>query len=117
MENLEKQISKITGEIIEFNKDLEGKENVVEKYVKMVVNTVLNYCNRSDLPIELADVIFMMTTDILVGNGFITREKNVTSIKRGDTSISYATSNASAESFMKNYTSQLVHYKKLRLPK
>ena len=56
---------------------------------------------------------------MLIADGYIKTDKDVSSITRGDTSISYkdqASSYQNTVEFMKNYECQLVHFKKIKLP-
>ena len=81
---------------------------------------ILIRCNREDIPKILEPVIAQMAEDILReeldtgGNG------KVSSVTRGDTSITYrddtALTQASAR-ILKDYEAQLRRFKKMNLPK
>ena len=81
----------------------------------------MNYrhCNRNDLPEALEGVTAQIVEDMLTVDGIIKEDKDISSISRGDTSISYKDGSSAyqnAISFMKNYECQLVHFKKIKLP-
>ncbi len=111
-------IEKIIKEINLFYPNLSEKQYVIEKYVKMTINKVKSFCNRCDIPGELEDVIFMIVVDMLISNDFIVKEKEVSSITRGDTSFSYVKKKEEYEAnFLRNYESQLIKFRKMNIPK
>jgi len=98
--------------------------------VRRAVARVLVYCNRSDLPQEIEDVVAQIAEDILQADGIVSpmqevsTKQEVSSVSRGDTSIHYRdkTSNEANKvkatvDFIKDYQAQLIPYKKIRLPK
>lgn len=97
-------------------------EEEMKRCIKHTINHVLLYCNRTDIPKALEYIIVQMVEDTFSTNASTT-ETNVTneisSIKRGDTTITYnnATSTTEANiSFLSNYEQQLITFKKMRLP-
>lgn len=94
-------------------------EFLLAKYVKRVIHKVLSHCNREDIPVALYDVIEQITERMLEMDGFIKTEKQVSSISRGDMSISYEASKAldNVAEFVNDFECQLMHFKRLRLPK
>lgn len=95
-------------------------EFILSKYTRRAVNQVLAHCNRVDLPEEIWDVVEQITESMLQVDGFMKIEKGVSSISRGDMSISYDTSQTALQNvaaFVGNVDCQLMHFKKIRLPK
>lgn len=93
---------------------------ILKKYTRRVINKVLAHCNREDLPEALFDVVEQIVEQMLTLDGFIKTEAPVSSVSRGDTSISYDTSKSALENaatFINDYACELMHYKKMRLPK
>ena len=71
------------------------------------------------MPEALEGVTAQIVEDMLTVDGIIKEDKDISSISRGDTSISYKDGSSAyqnAISFMKNYECQLVHFKKIKLP-
>lgn len=97
----------------------EDKDGIVKRYVKRAVGQVLIFCSRKDIPSLLEDVIAQMVEDMLKADGKVEVPAEVSSITRGDTSISYKDKSSALKdttSFMKNYQGQLVTFKKMKLP-
>ena len=71
-------------------------EVMVMRRVQMAVTRILSSCNRDDLPEELEIVAAQMAEDMLRDDTVIETPQQVSSVTRGDTSISYRdkTSNA-----------------------
>lgn len=101
-------------------------EYIVNKYIKNTINNILIYCNRCDIPKQLEMIIVEMVEDIInvsTSSSSATSSSNTTneieSIKRGDTTITYNNNISTTEaniSFITDYESQLVYFKKMRLP-
>lgn len=92
----------------------------LQRIIRQVITRILDFCNRGDLPPVLEDMVVSIVEDILKADGTVKTEQDVSSISRGDTSISYrekSKSQAETIDFMKNYESQLIKHKKIRLPK
>lgn len=112
-------LQQITQEVISNLKLPADMESSVNRYVKRAVNQILVYCNRQDIPPLLEDTVAQIAEDMLKADGIITTEQEVSSITRGDTSISYRDKSSvqnETVSFMKNYEKQLTHFKKIKLP-
>lgn len=92
----------------------------IERYVRRVVNRIRVFCNREDFPTPLEDVAAQIVEDMLRADQVAPTENDVASITRGDTSISYRDKTAALKetvAFVKNYESQLIPFKKMKLPK
>lgn len=118
---IQEAVTRIAKEVIK-NKSLdEGMSETVERYVRRAVWQILAHCHRDDLPEQLEDTAAQICEDMLVLDGHIKTEgKEVSSVSRGDTSISYRDPKSAYQhsaDFMKDYTCILVHFKKLNTPK
>lgn len=92
----------------------------IERYVKRAINRIKVFCNREDFPEPLEDVAAQIVEDMLKADQVAPTENDVSSITRGDTSISYRDKTSALKetvSFVKNYESQLVPFKRMKLPK
>lgn len=113
------QLERIVAEVLEHPKLSNENESIVTRYVKRAVLQILAHCNRSDLPEALEGVTAQIVEDMLTVDGIIKEDKDISSISRGDTSVSYKDGSSAYQnsiSFMKNYECQLVHFKKIKLP-
>lgn len=116
---MEQTLQRITQEVRSNLKLSADMENTAKRYVKRAVNQTLIYCNRQDIPPLLEDTVAQIAEDMLRADGIIQTEQEVSSITRGDTSISYRDKSSSQRetvSFMKNYEKQLIHFKRMKLP-
>ena len=110
----------VSDELLDFNFDLIEAE-------------VLNYCNRIDFPVGLMLIVIKMVAEYTQANYY--KEKlakdeaegkagRVSSIQRGDTTISYgddakvtelgSPSALSVDEFLGNYADHIVKYRKIR---
>lgn len=111
--------------------ELDDLDIIIKKYMKNTINYVLIYCNRDDIPKELELIIIEIVEDLISTSSSLSLSSdsstsdstcnNITSIKRGDTTISYdnsevISSTQSNINFIKDYESQLIYFKKMRLP-
>lgn len=97
------------------------KDAVLQFALDDVSETIRNYCNVDDLPDGLEHTAYRMAIDIARAEGFGQADApdNITSIREGDTSVSYGKASASgvfASSILKNYTAQLNRYRKMGKP-
>lgn len=107
-------------ELMDSMKLSENQERTARRYVGRAVDKVLIYCNRSDLPEQLLNTVVQIAEDMLRADQVVESGKEVASIHRGDTEISYRDNSGrqqSAVDFMKNYEATLNHFKKMNLPK
>lgn len=121
------QINKILQEVLEHPKirnlsddQKENLEPVIIRYIRRVKLKVLAHCNREDLPEALESVVAEITEDMLIEDKVIQSDKEVASISRGDTSISYRDPSSAYQhvtDFVKDYDCQLVHFKRIKIPK
>lgn len=121
------QMTRILKEVLEHPKvrnlsDEQKKElePIITRYAKRVQLKVLAHCNRNDLPEALESVVAEITEDMLIADGVMKKDDEVSSVSRGDTSISYRDKSSAyqqAVEFMKDYECELVHFKKMKLPK
>ncbi|MEC1716611.1 head-tail connector protein [Schinkia azotoformans] len=97
-------------------------DNALQVYIDEVGQSIKTYCNRSDIPSELTFVHANMVVDLIKGD-----EKKaapgdnqvVTSIKEGDTQVSYGGMNMTlgetvVEDILHNYKKQLNKFRKMR---
>lgn len=113
------QIQRIVQEVLEHPKLNSENEAIVTRYVKRTILQIQAHCNRNDLPEALEAVASQICEDMLLADGIIKEDKDVASITRGDTSISYKDGSSAyqnAVNFMKDYECQLVHFKRMKLP-
>lgn len=118
---LREEVAKsVSDEILDFNFDLIEAE-------------VLNYCNRIDFPVGLMLIVIKMVAEYTQANYY--KEKlakdeaegkagKVSSIQRGDTTISYgddakvtelgSPSALSVDEFLSNYTNRIIKYRKIK---
>lgn len=118
---LREEVAKaVSDEILDFNFDLIEVE-------------VLNYCNRIDFPVGLMLIVIKMVAEYTQANYY--KEKlakdeaegkagKVSSIQRGDTTISYgdnakvtelgSPSALSVDEFLSNYTNRIIKYRKIK---
>lgn len=114
------QMEKLTMAVRDSLKLGDESTSQIERYLRRAVNRIQDFCNRDDLPVTLEDVAVQIVEDMLKADGALKSEQEVSSITRGDTAISYRdkTKNQSVTvDFMKDYESQLVKYKKPKLPR
>lgn len=118
---LREEVAKaVSDDLLDFNFDLIEAE-------------VLNYCNRIDFPVGLMLIVIKMVAEYTQANYY--KEKlakdeaegkagKVSSIQRGDTSISYgdnakvtelgSPSALSVDEFLSNYTNRIIKYRKIK---
>ncbi len=115
-----KQLERITNDVAENLNISTAQRTQAARYVKRAVNACLIFCNRDDLPAPLEDTAAQMAEDMLRADGIIQDSNTpVASITRGDTSISYKNTSSAyqnARDFVKNYTGQLIHFKRPKIP-
>ncbi len=128
MEKIKKRIFNDVTKNLELTNEL---ELTIKKHIKSTINSVLLYCNRNDIPKELEFIITEIVEDLIdissssssISSETTNNDNSISSIKRGDTTITY--NNSASEttttteaniSFVKDYESQLVYFKKMRLP-
>lgn len=80
---------------------------------------VLSYCNIDKIPEGLTNTVVRMAADIwrIEGYGSESKPQEVTSVKRGDVSTSFAsvsTTETVLGDYLSKYKSVLNHYRKLR---
>lgn len=110
----------LVAEVMDSMKMSEAEERSVRRYVKRAVDKILIYCNREDLPEMLLNTAAQIAEDMLKADGVKESEKEVASISRGDTAISYRDGGKKQEAtvdFMKDYEKSLNRFKKMNLPK
>lgn len=107
----------------------DDKDALLMYHIKSCIQKVLNYCNREDLPDALMTVIVEITVKAynawLTGGtgGGVVATGVVSSISRGDFSVSYDNSSEAVEAaqslssndFINEYKLQLYQFKKVKL--
>ncbi len=109
------QLTWITGEVMASLKLSDDKKSDVERCIRRIGTMVLIRCNREDIPKMLEPVIAQMAEDTLKEEMNLSGAGAVSSVTRGDTSITYLTQASSR--LLKDYEPQLRRYKKMNLPK
>lgn len=110
----------IVAEVMDSMKMSEAEERAARRYVRRAVDKILIYCNREDLPEQLLGTAAQIAEDMLKADSVKTGEKEVASINRGDTSISYRDGSGNQKAtvdFVKDYEKSLNRFKKINLPK
>lgn len=105
----------LVAEVMDSMKMSETEERSARRYVKRAVDKILIYCNREDLPEQLLSTAAQIAEDMLKADLVKTGEKEVASINRGDTAISYRDGSGNQKAtvdFMKNYEKSLNRFKK-----
>lgn len=108
-------------EILALSKEFAGiyddsQDNKLRLTVTRVLRRVLNYCNLTELPLELYEIVAEMVVDMSGINGSSANSGVVKSIKRGDYSVTYADSGTglSLDNVLSSYKPQLVQFKRIR---
>lgn len=110
----------LVAELMDSMKMSEDQERSARRYVRRAVDKILIYCNRRDLPDPLLSTVVQIAEDMLRADLVVESGKEVASINRGDTAISYRDSSGRQQptvDFMKNYEASLNRFKKMNLPK
>ena len=81
----------------------------IERYVKRAISRILVFCGREDFPPPLEDVAAQIVEDMLRADQVAPSENDVASDK--------ANSLKETVVFVKNYESQLIPFKRMKLPK
>lgn len=110
----------LVSEVMDSMKMSETEERAARRYVGRAVDKILIYCNRKDLPDQLLSTVAQIAEDMLKVDLVKADEKEVASISRGDTAISYRDGSENQKAtvdFMKDYEKPLNRFKKMNLPK
>lgn len=110
----------LVAEVMDCLKMSETEERSARRYVKRAVDHILIYCNREDLPEKLLNTAAQIAEDMLKADLVKAGGKEVASINRGDTAISYRDGSENQKAtvdFMKDYEKSLNRFKKMNLPK
>ena len=116
---MEQTVERIAQEVLSNLKLSQDMTSTIKRYVKRAINQILVFCNREDIPLLLEETVAQIVEDMLKADEIVKTEQEVSSITRGDTSISYRDQLSVRKetiSFMKSYEKQLVHFKKMKLP-
>ncbi len=93
------------------------RNDVISDYVRRTINFILDFCNREDMNDHLNDIAYEMTLSAMKTDGIIKTEKDVKSVTRGDTSISYKDpKHSSFEHIQKDYAKRLFKHRRLKVP-
>lgn len=110
----------LVSELMDSMKMAENQERSARRYMIRAVNKVLIYCNREDLPDQLLGTVVQIAEDMMKADQVVEDGKEVASINRGDTAISYRDGSKKRQAtvdFMKDYEKTLNRFKKMNLPK
>lgn len=113
-------ITRITGEVQSNLHLADDLLPTAKRYVRRAVNRIQVFCGREDFPEPLEDIAAQIAEDMLRADEVTGPSGGVASVTRGDTSISYQDARETGKAtvdFIKDYTAQLVPFKKMRLPK
>lgn len=120
---LDKQILKIAADVQQALNLPEDKAPLIQRYTHRAVKRILIYCNRPDLPELLEDTAAQIVEDMLHYDnqaGDNTSDGIISSISRGDTTISYKDRRSSyteTVEFARNYKSLLIPFKRMKIPR
>ena len=95
-------------------------ETAARRRVLMAVTRILASCNRDDLPEALEIVAAQMAEAMLRDDGTLTLPQQVSSVTRGDTSISYRDQSSSAKAtrdYLQDYEDILWRDRKPGVPR
>ena len=95
-------------------------ETAARRRVLMAVTRILASCNRDDLTEALEIVAAQMAEAMLRDDGTLTLPQQVSSVTRGDTSISYRDQSSSAKAtrdYLQDYEDILWRYRKPGVPR
>ena len=95
------------------------EKNLVKFAINDAENKIKNYCNLEEVPQGLETTLIRLAVDLYRAEGYGSEElpRQVTSVKRGDVSTSFAdtTKSESIETdFLSKYNAQLNAFRKLR---
>lgn len=110
----------LVGEVMDSMQMSGAEERSARRYIRRAVDKILIYCNREDLPEQLLSTAAQIAEDMLKADAVKAAVKEVASIDRGDTSISYRDGSGNQKAtvdFMKDYEKSLNRFKKMNLPK
>ena len=121
----QERLERIAAEVMDSLKMADSERQVAIRYVRRAVTKILLYCNREDFPVMLEDTAAqiaedMIRADLITDSSTSKSRKDVASIKRGDTAITYKDDSSirrGTVDFMRNYEVTLNRYKKMNLPK
>lgn len=110
----------LVAEVMDSLKMPETGERTARRYVLRAVDKILIYCNRDDFPEQLLNTAAQIAEDMLRADSVAAEEKEVASISRGDTAITYRDKSGGKKAtvdFVKDYEKSLNRFKKMNLPK
>jgi len=101
-----KKIKLITG--------ITDNDELLRFLLDSVTQSIINYCNVEELPVELENTAVMMAVDLCRSEQFGGAEapQTVSSIAEGDTKVSFQV-NPEVNSLIKNYTAQLNRFRRV----
>lgn len=103
-------MKKIIKTILSVKDDDDSKDVTIDFYIKSAKQRIMNECWRDDFPKELEHVVVEMVTGKM-NSGSV---PGITSIKRGDTSTSYDSSDAFHRT-LERYSGELDRFRKVRV--
>lgn len=94
------------------------KDFILEFALEKAEDTIKNYCNIKEIPVELNNIVLSMAMELYRLENFGNEEgkKEVKTIQVGDTTTTFETSKDMnvAEELLKDYKAQLDPFRKLR---
>ena len=97
-----------------------GKDELLQFVLDTVMDEVKNYCNITEIPSELDNIILRMAADVWRSEGYgnVSRPQTAASVSRGDVSVSFDGQStaeiAGLKSILDDYRAQLAAFRKLR---
>lgn len=97
--------------------DDSSKDTILEFIIEDVEETIKNYCNLNEVPVELSNTVIRMAIDLYRNENLGNEEASlgsISSISEGDTTVTYRSAATEfKDSLLKNYEKQLRRYRKL----
>ena len=96
----------------------DSKNSILEFTLERVENTIKNYCNIKEIPVELNNTILSMAMELYRIENFGSEEegKDIKSIAVGDTTTTFEAKSDKriSKELLKDYKAQLDPFRKLR---
>lgn len=96
----------------------DSKEFILEFTINKVEDTIKNYCNITDIPIELNNTVLSMSMELyrIENFGNEEEESSIKSIQLGDTTTTFETKSNKdiSKELLKDYKAQIDPFRKLR---
>lgn len=93
----------------------ENDKEKAERCIESTIEYIKNYCHIDSIPDDLKHTVILMAADLFRYDVSSSSGQydNVTSIKVGDTTVSYGSNASDTSSVFKDYKSRLARFRKL----